>query len=309
MTSKTNISLCADQIWGVREEAILVLVEISYLVPLESRCQSLIPIFKQLANDVSKFVKMAIFQKLGPFIVSMGETNEKTEKLKELLELFIAMGDKKRNDDDAPYHCAYSFPAVLQTFGKAAWPSLAKTYLNLFKISHFKIRKTLASSIHEIAKILGPQITIQNLDFIQKAFLREKGQILQVSLKNLHEFIGVLENDDRKDFLEIVVNIVNNSNRNWRIREIVANNLSKYAELYSYSSQTLTTTLLPLLFKLLGDPVIRVKTTAASHVHTFLGILQQIKDDEKTENEPFDVLVKNILNLGSSFSYRERQTY
>ena len=68
--------------------------------------------FKKFANDSSKWVKMATFQFLGPFIASY----EGMEPNPILIDYFISMCEQNKNDspdNDIPFHCAFNFPAVL----------------------------------------------------------------------------------------------------------------------------------------------------------------------------------------------------
>jgi serine/threonine-protein phosphatase 4 regulatory subunit 1 len=66
-------------------------------------------------------------------------------------------------DNEVPFHCAYNFPAVLQTLGPNSWNKLRPLHELLVKDSRWKVRRTLAFSLHEIAKILGPEITEKEL--------------------------------------------------------------------------------------------------------------------------------------------------
>ena len=60
--------------------------------------------------------------------------------------------------EDILYHCAFNFPAVLLTLGKQSWPELKDIYKTLAIDHRIKVRKTLAYSLFEIAKILGPEL-------------------------------------------------------------------------------------------------------------------------------------------------------
>jgi len=62
--------LSTDQIWGVRRAAVEMLPQISNLCPIEIKNGILIEMFKKFSQDSSKWVKMAAFQFLGPFIAS-----------------------------------------------------------------------------------------------------------------------------------------------------------------------------------------------------------------------------------------------
>ncbi|OMJ22249.1 Serine/threonine-protein phosphatase 4 regulatory subunit 1 [Smittium culicis] len=70
----------------------------------------------------------------------------------------ISVSDIKNSDitsKDALYHIAFNFPAILQAVGPCMWDKLRDTYIFLTKLDQFDIRYTLASSLHEIAKILS----------------------------------------------------------------------------------------------------------------------------------------------------------
>jgi serine/threonine-protein phosphatase 4 regulatory subunit 1 len=49
------------------------------------------------------------------------------------------------------------FPAVLQTYGPTSWPQLQKLFNVLVKYNDVLVRKPLAYSLHEVARIIGPQ--------------------------------------------------------------------------------------------------------------------------------------------------------
>ena len=63
------------------------------------------------------------------------------------------------SDNDILYSCAYNFPAVLDAVGAAKWPQLTGTYSKLLKCPDKRVKRTLASSLHELAKILGEKRT------------------------------------------------------------------------------------------------------------------------------------------------------
>ena len=59
------------------------------------------------------------------------------------------------SDNDILFACAYNFPAVFDALGKGKWQLLLPVYTKLLKVQDKKIKKTIASSLHEISKILG----------------------------------------------------------------------------------------------------------------------------------------------------------
>lgn len=85
--------LANDQIWGVRRAAVEVLPEISKISPPEIKNGPLIELFKKFSDDTSKWVKMATFQFLGPFIASY----EGMEANPLLVNYFINMCEQNKN--------------------------------------------------------------------------------------------------------------------------------------------------------------------------------------------------------------------
>ena len=90
-----------------------------------------------------------------------------------LIDHYISMTDPSRVqtvDNDIARHCAFSLPAVALTLGRSNWPQLRDTYKALASDMQWKVRRTLASSIHELGIILGEQA--QDLIPIFNGFLK-----------------------------------------------------------------------------------------------------------------------------------------
>ena len=60
------------------------------------------------------------------------------------------------------------------------------------KDSRWKVRRTLAFSLHEIARILGPDITEKELIPVLNLFLRDQIEVREGVSENLPKFIQVL---------------------------------------------------------------------------------------------------------------------
>jgi serine/threonine-protein phosphatase 4 regulatory subunit 1 len=58
-------------------------------------------------------------------------------------------------DSELRHYCAFSFPAVMQTVGCNRWKEVRELYRSLVTCRSANIKQTLASSLHEIARILG----------------------------------------------------------------------------------------------------------------------------------------------------------
>ena len=77
-----------------------------------------------------------------------------------------AIPDKEVTGDEAAHlrlATAFNFPAILASAGKEQWPLLRPAHQALLKATDPAVRKTLACSLHEIARLLGPEQALQDL--------------------------------------------------------------------------------------------------------------------------------------------------
>lgn len=80
-------------------------------------------------------------------------------------------------DNEVPFYCAYNFPAVLMTMGGHSWPRLKALHEQLVKDSRFKVRRTLAFSLHEVAKVVGPRIAEEELIPVLNTFMDDIAEV------------------------------------------------------------------------------------------------------------------------------------
>jgi hypothetical protein len=91
-------------------------------------------------------------------------------------------------------------------FGDEDWPRFQSLYHKLSKINDPRIKKTLAASIHELARILGPKYTELDLLPCIDKFLKDKqADIKMAALKNLHIFLKEVSLEKREGFIQYVV--------------------------------------------------------------------------------------------------------
>lgn len=155
-------------------------MDVSSSISSESRAK-LIPIMEQFLNDSSRWVRNTAYEILGPFIASL--SSEQIEE--DLLKYFTSIPhlSSAEADADCTNHCAFNFPAVLLTVGKERWSELQETY-NILCRKTFKSRKTLACSLHEMAAVLGREMTEKHLINAMDFFLKDIDDIRQGIIKN-----------------------------------------------------------------------------------------------------------------------------
>jgi serine/threonine-protein phosphatase 4 regulatory subunit 1 len=67
------VDLCKDGIWGVRKACAEVFMSVSCTCTLQTRKQSLAPLFANLLVDQSRWVRLSAYKTLGPFISTFAD--------------------------------------------------------------------------------------------------------------------------------------------------------------------------------------------------------------------------------------------
>jgi len=110
------------------------------------------------------------------------------------------------------------------TLGKDKWPDLKRLYKILVKDNQWKVRKTLSYSLHEVAKILGPELTEEELLPVLENFLKDSDEIRNGVLIHLADFIRILNPSVREKCISMLGHIQSESNQ-WRLRKLLATQL------------------------------------------------------------------------------------
>ncbi|XP_072751644.1 serine/threonine-protein phosphatase 4 regulatory subunit 1 isoform X5 [Anoplolepis gracilipes] len=182
----------------------------------------------------------------------------------ELINYYVSMAEPEQCVDmgaEIPHHCAFSFPAVTLTLGTENWHYLKQAYQSLSSAKHWKVRHTLASSIHEIAIILGEELTATDLVPIYDGFIKDLDEVRIGVLKHLATFLKILKPSDRCQYLPRLSDFLATDNEwNWRFREELATQLLEIVTLFSPND--VAQSIAPLSFQLLIDKVAAVRNVA-----------------------------------------------
>lgn len=112
----------------------------------------------------------------------------------ELVNLFVTMTNPPHahmTDAEIALHCAFSLPAVALTLGRENWGFLRSTYEALAADMQWKVRRTVACSIHELAEILGEELTAKDLVPIYTGLIKDLDEVRIGALKHLADFVKV----------------------------------------------------------------------------------------------------------------------
>ncbi|KAG0719281.1 Serine/threonine-protein phosphatase 4 regulatory subunit 1 [Chionoecetes opilio] len=226
---------------------------------------------------------------------------------KTLLEHYISMTDPVRAetvDTELTRHCAYSLPAVALTLGRQNWPVLKDTYETLAGDMHWKVRRTLAFSIHELAVILGEEIAQSDLVPVFNGFIKDLDEVRIGVLKHLAHFLRLLRPQHRRNYLPRMDEFLRTDNENnWRFRLELATQLADIIDLFT--PQDCQTFIAPIALSLMADKVVHIRRTCYSVVSQLVKQLNYDGDPKYVE-----ALSKQLREkFAQAPTWSQRQSY
>lgn len=224
-----------------------------------------------------------------------------------LIDHYVSMIDPSRAqtvDNDIARHCAFSLPAVALTLGRTNWPLIKETYETLANDMQWKVRRTVASSIHELGVILGEEIAAEDLVPIFDGFIKDLDEVRIGALKHLSNFLALLATDARNAYLPRLGEFLKMDNeRNWRFRLELTEQLGHMLHLFTPSD--VREHLAPIVLQLVQDKVAAVRLAAASVLSNMLSQLHRLDHSVLATS-----LVTNLVEvLGHSLHWARRQTF
>jgi serine/threonine-protein phosphatase 4 regulatory subunit 1 len=84
----------------------------------------------------------------------------------------------------------------------------------------WKVRRSLAYSIHECAQVLGPELTETDILPVLFHFLRDIVDVAEGALQNLPSILRVLKLEQRNEYIEVFIDaqdkVEKDNITNWR---------------------------------------------------------------------------------------------
>ena len=276
------------------------MAEIAKVARIEDQAEELSKVYYRFLKDpTSKLVRGTAFQNIGPFIAAFKRGKDIDTKI---IDFYVTTTEGSSNKDVC-YHASFNFPAFVFVFGADEWPRFQSLYHKLTKMNEAKIKRTLSASIHELAKILGPKWTEQDLLPVMERFLKDKTmEIKLAALKNLHVFLNEISLEKREIFIMYIVQAFEEANKQeWRLKLVLAQNLGKNAKIYD--SNIVYSEFLPMFFKFCSDNVTKVGQEACSAIADIIEKFNDLPEKQKG-------IVKVIQHrYFKSRTFKKRQLY
>ncbi|KAF7295025.1 hypothetical protein MIND_01040600 [Mycena indigotica] len=330
-------TLRQDPQWHVRHSALFALpAMLSRLKPAHRRKLALDTILS-LSMDESHPVRSGTLESLGEVLHTFREDPDGPPQ--ELVHLFLGRREDKRVRDgqqaadnreqalgslfgrpvhqDAlrpqspstsfftdplrPLICAFNFPAVTLTLGSSRWGELRPTYLDLAENPEASVRRSLAASLGEMAKIIGSVAAEQDLLPLWWVAIRsDEEEIRERALDCVQDLVAMLEKPARLSVVSGLLAVWQEGNfRGWRERKAIAKALKSFATTSLLDNPKL---LRNIARQALEDSVAAVREAALSALpylwDLFMADLQVLSD-----------LRADVERLAVSQVYRHRMTF
>ncbi|KAI9285389.1 armadillo-type protein [Umbelopsis sp. AD052] len=316
-----------DTIWHVRRSATLTLPILCGVLPVDLKTKLAVDGVELFMNDVSRNVRNMLAEIIGELITKFlpegwEESRQPGEVPIVLIEFFLSLGAHASNkqafkmDSDRAIICAFNFPAVAFTAGVDLWDThLKDTYLTLTKDYQIKVRRTFAYSLHEIARIIGPDRTEHDLVQIFALYLMDLDEVKQGVLEHLSDFLAALAPSSRDEYIPILAEVWDGVMTNWRLRDILAGQLKDISLLFDPTR--VVEHVVPLALRACQDEFASVRETGVSCFPTLLEIVKQAIDENKQgenddasseeldDNTPLELL-GHIMERVDEFARSER---
>ena len=300
-----------DSLWTVRNPAVKILPKLTKLCDSKTVSTVLIDIFKTFSQDPKIFVKYSAIEIFGEFISLLNK--EDKDNYKELLNFYVSTikesSEKPGKKDDTMSileKCAFNFPAILQFYGKESWDTLKVVYRKMAEEKEEKIRLTLAASIGEVSKILGPELTESDLvDFVSLFFkgnesTKENKEIQIKILGVLPDIIRNITSNQKNVYLDYLKTMITPSNENkWRRRLAYAKTIGKYHN--TYSDEMIYKRVFPIAINFCFDDVSQVRMKAARHNSMLL--LQLLSSETEFSEKTYKIFKSFAQSI--NFNYRQ----
>lgn len=192
----------------------------------------------------------------------------------------------KWTDPSRELTCAFNFPAVVLTLGASRWSELRGFYMHLSQSKVHKVRRTIAASIGEVAKIIGPSNASDDLLHVWRASVRSMdtadGDVRLKAVSALPALLQALSDEDRQDVADELEEIWTERLIGWRERECVAASLHELASLVKSRHRVVWA----LFLRALRDTISAVREAAIAvvsvHRTTLVAAVDSIRSCQDT---------------------------
>ncbi|SPO48283.1 uncharacterized protein PSANT_05972 [Moesziomyces antarcticus] len=203
-------------------------------------------------------------------------------------------------DPERPLVVAYNLPAVVLTLGAEQWSRLKQAHAELTQSDKPKVRKSLAASLHEIAKIVGKEATRDDLLPAATRFVTdEEAEVRTAMFENMDVLLTCVPQAEAEKMLWQMVSLWSSGSlRDWRLRERLALHIPSMAKQFLLSDEE--GNLVSLMQLALADPISAVRDAGVVCVPN---LYRAFAEHDQVIADGF---LGMVSDLGDSVGYRLR---
>lgn len=236
-----------------------------------------------MSTDESEAVRTGVLESLGEVLYTFHK--DQTVPPEELVQLFLGRREDKRlrdgqqpatmrlalskkspldsfyDDPARPLICAFNYPAVALTLGRDRWqPDLRDAYLKLARNREVGVRRSLAASLGELAKIIGEKNAASDLMGVWWESIRSAEADVRIKAVECVEVFVAALGRERLQIAEGLLKVWDeNGFKGWREREAIGKSLTTLAR---QVGRDVPMVVIRLLRKALEDHVAGVREAA-----------------------------------------------
>lgn len=273
------VRLSKDDMYRVRRACADSIYNIAQYVSDDIKVGVLVEIFLRFTQDPSRLVKQSVLQQSGKFLSTLPSRCINETLLGHYCSMATGPTGDIGTDNELCHHCAFTLPAVALAMGRERWKELRGVYHELIQSRNPEVRMTLAASLHEIAKFLGEQKTVEEeLIPIFEELIQDIESVQMGTVKYLADFLVHLSRPCRISYIPQMHTILHQVNPfNWRFRECLAVQLPVLIDMPGAGNVYVA--LFPLVMTLLQDPVASVRKAAFAGVAKMIVVLAKLTGD------------------------------
>ncbi|KAG8937098.1 hypothetical protein FRC02_006298 [Tulasnella sp. 418] len=230
-----------------------------------------------------------------------GSSSDSARELFGSRSSFLTGANQYSRDPERSLICAFNFPAVVLATGKDRWVEL-KVYYHVLTQSHVvKVRRTLGASLGEIARIIGPENTHQDLLPVWWDALHDSdAEVRMKVIKSLDTFVAALSLEDRVKVGKQLDTLWTQTLYGWKEREALAGLLGSLANSLAQADDFDSARLLAM--RAIIDTVAAVREAA---ITAFPKLLKELSPN----NQALDLAYADLYSLASTDIFRRRTAF
>ncbi|KAJ1021612.1 hypothetical protein NDA16_003749 [Ustilago loliicola] len=203
-------------------------------------------------------------------------------------------------DPERPLVVAYNLPAVVLTLGADQWNRLKLAHAELTRSDKPKVRKSLAASLHEIAKTIGQEATRDDLLPAATRFISDDdAEVRTAMFDNIDVFLSCLPQAGAEKMLwQLLSQWSSGSLKDWRLRERLALHIPSMAKQFLLNDED--GNLVSLMQLALADPISAVRDAG---IHCVPHLYKAFAEHDQVIADGF---LGMVSDLGDSPGYRLR---